>query len=50
VYDYGTNHGYSYSDYLSLGGIYRTKPKKRTRVNAAIIWSVLAEKLAGLSL
>ncbi|GET54710.1 RING finger and SPRY domain-containing protein 1-like [Rhizophagus irregularis DAOM 181602=DAOM 197198] len=32
---------------LKPGGIYRTKPKKRTRVNAAIIWSVLAEKLAG---
>ncbi|CAG8538399.1 16049_t:CDS:10 [Acaulospora morrowiae] len=32
---------------LRPGGIYRTKPKKRTRVNAAIIWSVLAEKLAG---
>ncbi|CAG8669739.1 4351_t:CDS:2, partial [Paraglomus brasilianum] len=34
-------------DHWPLGGIYRTKPKKRTRVNAAIIWSVLAEKLAG---
>ncbi|CAG8461620.1 15130_t:CDS:10 [Funneliformis caledonium] len=32
---------------LKPGGIYRSKPKKRTRVNAAIIWSVLAEKLAG---
>ncbi|CAG8525827.1 6533_t:CDS:10 [Diversispora eburnea] len=27
--------------------IYRTKSKRRTRINAAIIWSVLAEKLAG---
>ncbi|CAJ0913094.1 17107_t:CDS:2, partial [Entrophospora sp. SA101] len=32
---------------LKPGGIYRTKPKRRTRVNASTIWSVLAEKLAG---
>ncbi|CAG8509428.1 7852_t:CDS:2 [Racocetra fulgida] len=28
----------------------RTKPKKRIRVNVSIIWSVLAEKLAGVRL